>query len=215
MKMFQPFALAVGICASLGACGSSKPLDVTVNWSDTRQTMDGFGASSAFFGQNLTDASADQLFDPKKGIGLSLLRTMIGVAGRHAGRRLRAVRRAADAHRAGADHGPAGHRAGHPGLGRRLDPTPDLEDDQQQVRIRHRTTPSPRTSWTPLTTRTSPATCGLRRHPGGGQPPVIGVSPANEPDYTATWDSAQWTADELTTFISQHMAPTFAQKYPT
>ena len=31
----------------------------------------------------------------------------------------------------------------------------------------------------------------------------------------ATWDSAQWTPDELTTFIGQYMAPTFAQKYPS
>ena len=79
MRMFQPFALAVGICASLGACGSSKHLDVTIGWSDTKQTIDGFGASSAFFGETITDAVADQLFDAKKGIGLSLLRTMIGL----------------------------------------------------------------------------------------------------------------------------------------
>ena len=45
--------------------------------------------------------------------------------------------------------------------------------------------------------------------------PVLGVSPANEPDYVATWDNAQWTGDELTTFIGQYMAPTFAQKYPS
>ena len=70
--------MAVGLPASLAACGS-KSHDVTVNWSDTRQTMDGFGASSAFFGQSLTTDQADQLFDAKKGIGLSLLRTMIGL----------------------------------------------------------------------------------------------------------------------------------------
>ena len=38
---------------------------------------------------------------------------------------------------------------------------------------------------------------------------VLGVSPANEPDYVATWDNAQWTEDELTNFIGQFMAPTF------
>jgi O-glycosyl hydrolase len=42
---------------------------------------------------------------------------------------------------------------------------------------------------------------------------VLGVSPANEPDYVATWDGAQWTADELTTFIGQFMGPTFTAKY--
>src|SRR6185295_10191090 len=79
MKTFQPIALALGVCASLGACGSSKHLDVTIRWSETKQTIDGFGASSAFFGETITDAVADQLFDAKKGIGLTLLRTMIGL----------------------------------------------------------------------------------------------------------------------------------------
>ena len=78
MRTFWPLALASLVPASLVAC-SSKSHDVTMNWSDTKQTMDGFGASSAFFGQSLTNDQADQLFDPKKGIGLSLLRTMIGV----------------------------------------------------------------------------------------------------------------------------------------
>src|SRR6187551_582582 len=79
MTMFQRLALAFAACTTLIACGSSKHLDVTVRWSDTRQTIDGFGASSAFFGETITDDVADQLFDAKKGIGLSLLRTMIGL----------------------------------------------------------------------------------------------------------------------------------------
>ena len=37
--------------------------------------------------------------------------------------------------------------------------------------------------------------------------PIMGVSAANEPDYTASWDGAQWTPDELTTFIGQNMGP--------
>ena len=80
MRTPWPLLLAVAIPASLVACKSDpQHLDVTVSWSDTRQTMDGFGASSAFFGGTLSDDVADQLFDAKKGIGLSLLRIMIGV----------------------------------------------------------------------------------------------------------------------------------------
>ena len=79
MRTLRPLALALTHSCEPLACSSSKSHDVTVNWSDTRQTMDGFGASSAFFGQSLTtNDQADQLM-PKKGIGLSLLRTMIGV----------------------------------------------------------------------------------------------------------------------------------------
>ena len=72
--------LALAISAGLVACNpDEKHLDVTVSWDDTKQTIEGFGASSAFFGGNITDEVADQLFDAKKGIGLSLLRIMIGV----------------------------------------------------------------------------------------------------------------------------------------
>ena len=48
MKTFQPKVLAVAaFCASLVACKSSQHVDVTIRWSDTKQTIDGFGASSA------------------------------------------------------------------------------------------------------------------------------------------------------------------------
>ena len=78
MRTVAAVVFVGAISGSVVGCGS-KSHDMSVNWSDTRQTIDGFGASSAFFGQALTNDQADQLFDPKKGIGLSLLRTMINV----------------------------------------------------------------------------------------------------------------------------------------
>jgi glucuronoarabinoxylan endo-1,4-beta-xylanase len=48
----------------------------TINWNDVRQTIDGFGASSADFLLPLTPAQADFFFTTK-GIGLSILRTQI------------------------------------------------------------------------------------------------------------------------------------------
>src|SRR5947209_17462665 len=72
--------VAAAVSAGVAGCSSkAQKSDVTVSWADVKQTMDGFGASSAFFGQSITDAQADQLFDAKKGIGLSLVRTMIGL----------------------------------------------------------------------------------------------------------------------------------------
>ena len=79
MRTLRLSALAVIVPASFVACSTSDHRDVTVSWSDVKQTIDGFGASSAFFGGNISDETADRLFDAKKGIGLSLLRTMIGV----------------------------------------------------------------------------------------------------------------------------------------
>ena len=141
---------------SLVACKSDeKHLDVTVSWDDTKQTIEGFGASSAFFGGNITDEVADQLFDAKKGIGLSLLRIMIGVPDDIQERWLRADGgRQADRHRTRADDRAAGHRAGSQGLGHGLDAAPDLEDDQQQERLRRRL--HSRTRSSPSTTRTTP-----------------------------------------------------------
>ena len=45
--------------------------------------------------------------------------------------------------------------------------------------------------------------------------PIVGLSPANEPDYVASWDGAQWTPAELTTFISENLGPTFAARFPS
>ena len=49
----------------------------TIDWNQTNQTIDGFGASSAWVVPSLTAARADLLFSPTQGIGLSLLRSRI------------------------------------------------------------------------------------------------------------------------------------------
>jgi O-glycosyl hydrolase len=82
MRTQWTLTLALAIFAGPLGCKSEKQdKDVTVAWSDTndKQIIDGFGASSAFFGEAISDDVADQLFDAKKGIGLSLLRTIIGL----------------------------------------------------------------------------------------------------------------------------------------
>ena len=210
--------MVVGLSTSLAACGS-KSHDVTVNWSDTRQTIDGFGASSAFFGQNLTTDQADQLFDPKKGIGISLLRTMIGVP--------------ADTMSDGTE----------PTTGANPVPTAPELTTAQQAAVRGCQVWA--AAWTPPPIwKTTDSKYGSQSTDGGidfptntlqtahyqdyanylaqyvdllaaASPPVkvLGVSPANEPDYVATWDNAQWTGDELTNFIGQFMGPTFMSKY--
>ena len=215
MRTLWPFALALAVSASIAACKSDPVhLDVTVNWDDTKQTLDGFGASSAFFGDNITDDLADQLFDAKKGIGLSLLRTMIGVPDDTK----------SDGSEPTEDTKP-------------IATTPELQTAQQAI-VRGAKVWA--TAWTP-----APIWKTTNNKDGSGDDfksntldpahyqdyanyladfvdlmaknsvPLLGISPANEPDYTATWDGAQWTPDELTTFISQNMGPTFAQRCPS
>src|SRR5690348_9714135 len=70
-----------------GPCGPRADLRVeplesrlvpsTIDWNQTYQTIDGFGASSAWIVQSLTPARANLLFSPTEGIGLSLLRSRI------------------------------------------------------------------------------------------------------------------------------------------
>ena len=47
----------------------------TINWSTTYQTVDGFGASSAWMSAPLTQTALDELYSTTTGAGLSLLRT--------------------------------------------------------------------------------------------------------------------------------------------
>ena len=220
MKKLCPLALTAAVSAGLIACSSSPsgppPKDVTVTWSDVKQSIDGFGASSAFFGGNISDATADQLFDAKKGLGLSLLRMMIGIPD---------------------DTGADGSE---PTTGAMpIATAPELTTAQQAAA---RGTQVWAAAWTPppiwKTTNNKNGSgtdyTSNKLDPAHYQdyatyladfvdlmatstPPVkiLGVSPANEPDYTATWDNAQWAPDDITTFVGQYMGPTFATREPS
>ncbi len=220
MRTAAAAVFGVWVCAGVAGCGGSKSHDATINWSDTRQIIDGFGASSAFFGQSLTNEQADQLFDPKKGIGLSLLRTMIG---------------------APADTASDGSE---PATGANPVPTAPELVTAQQAAIRGcqiwaaawtpppiwKTTNSKYGSGTDSAGNAFATNTLLPAHyPDFAQylvqyvdtlatadPPVklLGISASNEPDYVASWDNAQWDPDALTTFIAQDLAPALHDKYP-
>jgi len=218
MRTLWPLLLVVSIPASLVACksNSEQNVDVTVNWDDTQQTIDGFGASSAFFGDTISDDVADQLFDAKKGIGLSLLRTMIGVPDDTK------------------DDGSEPTDDAKP-----IATAPELRTAQQAI-VRGAKVWA--TAWTPPPIwKKHNNKNGSQTDPDAGpvftsneldpahyqdyanylaefvdlmaqnSVPLLGVSPANEPDYTSSWDGAQWTPDELTTFIGKNLGPKFDQ----
>jgi glucuronoarabinoxylan endo-1,4-beta-xylanase len=61
-------------------CAITAPVfaqSATVNWTSTRQTMDGWGASTGYFAinVNLNSQQADMFFSPSSGIGLEYVRT--------------------------------------------------------------------------------------------------------------------------------------------
>lgn len=213
MRTFRLLALAAVIPAGLVGCNSEeKHLDVTVDWNDVKQTIDGFGASSAFFGDNISDEIADQLFDAKKGIGLSLLRIMIGMPD--------------DVTSDGSE----------PEDGKPIATAPELFTAKQAL---SRGAKVWATAWTPPPMW---KTTNNKNGKGDGFDSntlkedkyedfakyladfvdmmktegveISGVSPINEPDYTATWDNAQLTPDQLAKFIGEYMGPMFKDRWP-
>jgi O-glycosyl hydrolase len=60
--------------------GAASPDQATVNFTDTLQTIRGFGGSTAWLGQ-MPAAVATALFSPTKGLGLSILRVRIDPTG--------------------------------------------------------------------------------------------------------------------------------------
>jgi glucuronoarabinoxylan endo-1,4-beta-xylanase len=215
MRTLWRLALAVALLADLAACKSEEQhLDVTVSWDDTQQTIEGFGASSAFFGHTITDEVADQLFDAKKGIGLTLLRIMIGLPDDTQ----------SDGSEPTEDANPVAT-------------APELTTAQQAVT---RGAKVWATAWTPppiwKTTNNKNGsgddfesnTLKTENYQDYAnylanfvdlmaqeKIPLMGLSPINEPDYVATWDNAQFTPDELAKFIGENLGPTFKDRCPS
>ena len=67
----------------------------TINYTNTQQRIDGFGASSAWMSGSLANSDADLLFSTNTGAGLSLLRTRIAPDGHDMGRQHRPTSRCA------------------------------------------------------------------------------------------------------------------------
>ena len=85
-----------------GAGGTSVPVTggttgaLTVELDQTRQKMDGFGLNLAWAQETLSDAEADRLFDPGKGIGLSILRILMSSNGEPVGNSFASAKKAVE-----------------------------------------------------------------------------------------------------------------------
>jgi glucuronoarabinoxylan endo-1,4-beta-xylanase len=65
-------------CVPLFVCLVSSPAlaqSATITWTNTHQTMDGWGGEDWISGENLTSSQADLFFSPSAGIGLEIIRT--------------------------------------------------------------------------------------------------------------------------------------------
>ncbi|GIF75015.1 glycoside hydrolase [Asanoa siamensis] len=210
-----------------------------VDFSDVRQTIDGFGGSFAFhkagaiqrLGEPLTSRMLDMIFDDRAGIGLDIVRVMVG------------------------DGGTWGDQL-YDGPTQTIEPAPgvfvwDQPDwpqrkaafDAHQIWLmREAHKRGVRTFlasvWSPpawMKQNNSVVSSGPDGPPNKIRPDmyqayadylaeyVLGyehefgirithVSPTNEPEVTTGYSSSQWTAEELRVLVRDHLGPTFARR---
>lgn len=160
--------------------------DVLVEMDAVRQTIDGFGASSAFFSQNISDADAEFLFSKETGIGLSLLRVSIAY---HA-----PVTPELETAKKASARGAAVVAAA-------WTPKPEWKTNgkvsgQPDARLKAEHYPEYAAFLASF--------AETMRDQGV---PLFALTPQNEPDYPAAWDGCLWTPSELATFIGKHLGP--------
>lgn len=245
-KPFAPLLVAllclfivIGASASASAHTPALPRGVsTIDWNAERQVIDGFGGSFAFhkggsimrLDEPVRTQILDMIFSREKGIGLSIVRNVIGDGG---------IEEWGDPH--------------YDGPSETIMPEPDKfvwddEDwdkdsfDRYQIWIMNeakkrgvRTFFS--TAWSP------PAWMKKNRSviDTGGDPPnkldesmyrkyaeylaayvkgykehfgidITHISPANEPEVSTRYSSCLWTPEELNLFVRDYLAPTFKEK---
>jgi glucuronoarabinoxylan endo-1,4-beta-xylanase len=174
----EPVAVELGAAAN----GASS-----VCWHDVRQTISGFGASSAWTLPDLSDELADELFSPER-IGLSLLRLRISPNGTTSEARsaLKAQERGARVW--AAPWSPPGEwkTSGTDANGGSLFPE----------------------SYGDWAARLA-AFVRAREDEGLA---LYALSVQNEPDFVADWETCEWEPRELATFVGAHLVPALEQQ---
>ena len=206
------FGVYLGLALSLHtrAAAAQSAGDAVVSWNTERQTMRGFGASSAFFGAKISDADADWFFSKDTGIGLSMLRLQIGL--------------------------PSDVRAdgSEPTNASPVATAPELATAKQAVARGAQVWASawsPPPIWKTTNNRNGSGTnfgsnslqptryqnyadylANFAQSMASQGVPLIAISPQNEPDYVATWDNAQWSGNDMFLFIRDNLGPTFKKR---
>jgi len=200
-------ALALGAAAA--GCFSSgdrppkvtePPQPVVVDLTTHAQRIDGFGASSAWTANSMSDAMADLFFSPDTGIGLSLLRIQIKPNGitYETATAQKAIARGAKVWAAPWSPLPAWKTGadvcGYGG---------SLMDEHRQ-------------DWANslASFASSMAAQGIQ---------LVALSAQNEPNYvklatngdcSTGWDTCRWTPDQLVTFVRDFLGPALAAQTP-
>jgi glucuronoarabinoxylan endo-1,4-beta-xylanase len=178
--------LAAGGCWETGGRPDPEPVGPTTVMIDTaqrRQIIDGFGASSAWTANNVSDVLADQLFSVETGVGLSLLRVQIKPTGV-----TNEMRTAEKAVARGAKVWAAPW-------------SPPAEWKTNGSTINGGSLlPEHRADW-------ANRLAALARTMADGGVPLLAISAQNEPNYADDWDTCIYTPAELVTFVRDFLGP--------
>jgi glucuronoarabinoxylan endo-1,4-beta-xylanase len=193
-----PRALLASLVLAGGACWDSSrperdplppigPVPAEIDVGRPLQAIDGFGASSAWTANNISDALADQLFSVETGIGLSLLRVQIKPTG--------VTNELATAQKAAARGAKVWAAPWSP---------PAEWKSNGNVRNGGSLLPQHRQDWADrlATFAKSMADVGV---------PLVALSAQNEPDFdTPDWETCLYTPAELTAFVRDFLGPALA-----
>lgn len=175
----------VALAADRATTGASLVVDPT----HQAQTITGFGASSAW-SSGISASAAELLFSPENGIGLSLLRMHIAPDGTTSETSIAKLAVARGVKVWASPWSPPGEwkSTGTDTNGGSL-----LPENYQ--------------AWADRLT-----SFVLAQKAAGV--PLVALSSQNEPNWTATWESCVYTADQLTTFVRDYLGPTMARDCP-
>jgi glucuronoarabinoxylan endo-1,4-beta-xylanase len=164
------------------------PEPVQVDLTRHEQRMDGFGASSAWTANNITDAEADLLFSPTAGIGLSLLRVQIKPEGitQEMGTARKAIARGAAVWAAPWSPPGAWKTTGTTQMGGYL--LPEYWQD-----------------W-------ADRLAAFAQSMTDQGVPLVALSVQNEPGFVEAWDTCQWEPAELVSFVRDYLGPAIAAR---
>jgi glucuronoarabinoxylan endo-1,4-beta-xylanase len=175
-------ALEVGREPLREELGALEPDSTAVCWQDVRQSISGFGASSAWTAPDVPDELADELFSVDR-IGLSLLRLRIAPTGTtsEVGTAEKAQARGAAVWAAPWSPPGAWKTSGTDIYGGEL-----LVEHYQ--------------AWAERL-----ALFVREREDQGIH--ISALSAQNEPDYVAEWETCEWEPSALATFVGEHLVP--------
>jgi glucuronoarabinoxylan endo-1,4-beta-xylanase len=159
----------------------------TINWTDVHQQIDGFGAASAFTGTGITDSQADLFWSTSSGVGLSLLRTQIQPDGTYPESATMQKAQARGVKIWGAPWTPPAN----------MKTNNSLTNGGSLLAIDYQAYANYLSQYV-LTLKNS---YGIS---------LYALSVQNEPDFTATYRSCTWTAQNIHDFILNNLGPTMA-----